>query len=674
MRIIITALAVIASYCTVAAADFSDLFKNGIPTAPSFTYANKPFSIKDWKIETQELSNTAEAIVKNRTYTSPDNILRVSQKITSYKKFDIVEWSVRIENIGDVRSQIVENFDVLKLHLNNPRKPAKSEGVNIRRYKGSDTSITDFTRSDFFLERGNRGKSMSMRNEIGYSSSEWLPYMGIDFDLLNGLNIAIGWSGNWKANFSIGDSGFFANIGTLKTRFYLDPKESIIQPSMLVMKRKNMSIEDARNVWRKFMLEHKTPRENGKPFVTPIVTSTGGNVPDEVFFKCAENVKKHSLPFGLLGVDAGWYGGDHTPEKKDSFGDWVKRAGDWRMNKNVHPEGLGKISQAARDANLKFSLWLEIERVMPSAPLYSEHPELMTKTKDGGKDRAALNLGNERAWKYAFETLCKTIEENGVDIWRIDSDYHVDFASAWRTLDSQNPDRVGIGEAKHVEGFYKLWDELKKRYPKMQFDNCASGGKRLDFESMSRTFSVWRSDAQCTAAPIIAESNQIQNYYLHEWLPSHCGGSGSALEDEYGYVSSMSTGITISAGRVAKDENIPQIKRLLKIANRVRDYISKDFYQLTENPERLENWCAYQACDKKTNSGFIAVFRRENSPNDWQRLSPRGIDKNATYKLEDLNGKVLEISGSDLADLKVELPKRSSQIYFYSKTENKRKE
>ncbi len=674
MRIFTTLLGLLVSLCTVIAADFAPLFKDSVPTAPTFLYNGKQFSPKKWTTQTQEISDTPEANVTVKTYTSPDNLLRVSQKITTYKKFDFIEWSVRIENIGDKRSGIVENFDVFKLHLKNPRKPAKTEGVNIRRYKGSDTSITDFARSDFYLERGARARGMSMRNDNGYSSSEWLPYMGIDFDSLNGLNLAIGWSGNWKANFSISDSGFFANIGTLKTRFYLEPNESIIQPSMLVMKRENMSIENARNQWRKFMLTHKTPRENDKPFITPTVTSTGGNVPDDIFFKCVENVKKHSLPFGLLGVDAGWYGGTHTPEKNDSFGDWVKRAGDWRMNKNVHPEGLAKISQAARDANLKFSLWLEIERVMPDAPFYNEHPDLFTQTNLGKVPRGVLHLGNPKSWEYAFETLCKIIDENGVDIWRIDSNYHVDIGGAWRALDAQNPDRVGIGEAKHVEGFYKLWDELKKRYPKMQFDNCASGGKRLDFESMSRTFSVWRSDAQCTASAIIAESNQIQNYYLHEWLPSHCGGSGSQLSDEYGYTSSMSTGITISAGRVAKDENIPQIKRLLKIANRVRDYISKDFYQLTENPERLENWCAYQACDSQTNSGFIAVFRRENAPSDWIRLAPRDIDKNAMYKVEDLNGKVLEMSGKDLEDFKVELQKRSSQIYFYSKIETKTKE
>ncbi len=49
-------------------------------------------------------------------------------------------------------------------------------------------------------------------------------------------------------------------------------------------------------------------------------------------------------------------------------------------------------------------------------------------------------------------------------------------------------------EIGHIEGLYKMWDDLLARHPGLRIDNCASGGRRLDIEMMSRSFAVWRTD------------------------------------------------------------------------------------------------------------------------------------------------------------------------------------
>ena len=65
----------------------------------------------------------------------------------------------------------------------------------------------------------------------------------------------------------------------------------------------------------------------------------------------------------------------------------------------------------------------------------------------------------------------------------------------WDAADA--PDRVGISEIKHITGLYAMWDALIARHPGLLIDNCSSGGRRIDLETISRSMPLWRSDLQC---------------------------------------------------------------------------------------------------------------------------------------------------------------------------------
>ena len=109
-------------------------------------------------------------------------------------------------------------------------------------------------------------------------------------------------------------------IGVPDCDFSLNPEESVSLPSVLVMRRQNMRIDRAQNIWRKFVFEHKTPKDAvGKPVCAPIYTSIGGNIPTEKLVNIADFARVHELPFSMYGVDAGWYGGAHVPQKKGRF-------------------------------------------------------------------------------------------------------------------------------------------------------------------------------------------------------------------------------------------------------------------------------------------------------------------------------------------------------------------
>ena len=658
------------------AADAEALFGLGEKMfEPSFSYGGKAFKSARWSRSSKALSDCADFSKTLETFASPDGKFAAEITVIKYKKYPFVEWKTALRNLSDNSdTETVDSYKPLDISVRNePVKCLASDGVQIRRFRGACTSLYDSRGEVFMLDRTPAGKSTSMGCPSGYSSYEWMPYFGVDFDAMNGANFAIGWCAGWKADFSIDGKELRVAAGIPKTRFKLRPRESVMMPSILVMLRKNARVEDAQNIWRKFILEYKTPRdENGKIFTTPIWAGEGGNVKTEKILRVAEAIGKNGAGIQMFGIDAGWYGGAHKPRnEKYPFGDWGEKVGDWRANTNVHPDSLLPVSRAFRKLGIKFSLWVEIERVRHNTPLF-EHKNALLDIPNA-KSTKVLNLGSNEGWKLAFDTVSSAIEEHGVDVWRIDSNFGGSLGAAFDLADERNPDRVGLAAAKHAEGLFRLYDDLRKKYPSLQIDNCASGGRRLDYESMSRTFAIWRSDNQCLRTEGTAEANQIQTIYFSQWLPSLSGGGASVAGDEYARISSISAAFHIPAWFFSKEENLPFLKKYMSIAKRLCPLMLKDFYALSENPENLDNWCAYQAHDAEKNSGAVAAFRRAGSPRDFLRVAPRAIDKNAVYTLVDKDGNTSEISGGQLADFKITLKNpRDCAVFFYSKAADKK--
>lgn len=146
------------------------------------------------------------------------------------------------------------------------------------------------------------------------------------------------------------------------------------------------------------------------------------------------------IPFDTFWVDAGWYGAPEEVDQSTNCGPfWYRNAGMWHPNTVIHPDGnLRKVSDAAR------------------------------------------------AW--AVEEVSRNIREGGVDIYR--QDFNMDPLDAWR--DNDAPDRMGVNEIMHINGLYAFWDELQRRFPDLAFENCASGGTRMDIEMMSRSSTPMR--------------------------------------------------------------------------------------------------------------------------------------------------------------------------------------
>lgn len=604
------------------------------------------------------------------SFTSPDSRIRLNVHFKLIEKFNAVEYFCELENICRIPTSIVENFQSLALQCSTEFIKSIGHGgqnreVRIRRNFGTVSNFSDFTAQPATLYplKLNRttGNFLSMSSSYNCSAAEWLPYFGIDFDSENGLIAGIGWSGAWRADFNLSQDGVFsAFAGLSKTHFRMLPGEKLRMPSILLAFREKESVECAQNRFRRMLFEEYSPKDaGGSRIPNAVCFAVYGGISTDIHLQYLDIAKKWKWEHDLYGIDAAWYG-EGTHENVFT-GTWYSQAGNWWVNA-VHPAGLTPITKAARNLDKNTWLWFEIERASIHTKVVQEHPEWFIGPSKGSM---LLNLGDDDALAWAVETTAKILVENGIT--QLHQDFNMNSLEALRAQDS--PDRIGIAEIKYNAGLQDYWDKLLEFVPGLRIDHCAGGGRRMDFETLKRGHVLWRSDVQCWPDfdPI---QNQIQNFYLHEWVANQAGGVNLVPGDDYGFFSAVSTGLTDTTFIYAHtapqtDYDFKFHSDRIREAIKMRPYFTGDYYPLTVLPEIRENWCAYQFhCGEK---GLILAFRRPESPEESLVLRPREILPDVDYELEFLDGEREKIIGDKLENYTVSLPRRGVKVIYYAK-------
>lgn len=653
----------------------TDLVKNS--RRFDFLYGGKPFSAFDRKTEQTEQGN-----VLTTTYTLSDG-LKIVNILIRYD--DAYEWVNLFENTSSEPSQIISELWDGDITLPLPHEdpigwtafqPEVNDITTIYAPSGSTwdydefCSFADRKADNRFIGHLSPGTRKEYATSGGRSSEQNAPFFNIHKNGC-GYLFAIGWTGQWNCSVSRTENDVTVKTKIEDTHFRLLPGEKIRTSSFVMMPYEG-SVVQAQNKWRNLVKKHFSPiGRDGRDPHGPLCAGVWGGMKTSSVLDRIETIKKHGLPFEYLWMDAGWYGENTAPSPDEFEGDWGIHTGDWRVSPAVHPNRLKDVSDAAHKAGLKFLLWFEPERVIRSTPIAAEHPEYFIFPEDENTPHLLLDLGNEQAWNYCFDTLSHLIEDIGIDCYR--QDFNIPPLPYWRKNDSE--DRKGITEIKHINGLYRLWDALLEKFPRLLIDNCASGGRRIDIETLRRSIPLWRSDYQCPAN-YPPEGSQCHNLTFNNWMPFSGTGSGR-LYDTYRIRSAYSPALTTNYTFSERDsfgddpERITWLKERLEEYLKVRPFMSEDFYPLTEVSDRTDVWCAAQFDRPLQGDGILQIFRRENSPYKTAEFSLCGIDRTGSYVFTDADGgDEITIDGNTLAEqgFCVTLnAKRSSKIFFYRK-------
>ena len=666
----------------------------GTNTLPyAFSYGGRP--VTAISAEGRIVFDDARRTKIVREWTSSDGRLFIRSTETSYKNFPVKEYLPELVCKGESPTEIVSDFRSFAFSR-------KADGAALRLLRGTVNSIKDFEPVTVRLgEDSGATNGYSQVATEGRSSAQWMPWIGVDFPDGNGVEVAVGWSGAWRADSSLAAGDFSLSVGMVKTHFRLLPGETLRQPSTLVFTRSaTISPRAMQTLIHRFMLDEKCPRNTQGRLIEPILSigSGGGNKTPEMMLKIIDWSVANKLPFDCFWVDAGWNGPAHMPNLISNCGNlWWKFVGDWRFNPSVHPDGnLAKVADAAHAAGMRMLLWVEPERCVsdPPPPVFKEHRDwLLPASDDQMRNMRSLNvnLGNPAARAWVTETISSIIRTNKLDIYR--QDFNMNTLPIWQENDA--PDRQGITEAKYIAGLYIFWDTLRERFPHLVIENCASGGRRLDFEAVSRSHSYCRTDFAIGHRNGPLQVRDVQNVTLNTLAYQPFQGSETtpaSFFDDYGFFSSICAGSVFTpsdwnAGIVKNDftpDETAWFKKVLAVADRVRPYFMGDFYPLSDprddsglpaprwyrGEDRDEcRWCAYQMHRPDLDAGFVICFRRLDTPSYVFKATLGGITPSARYSVETYGGGTCEMDGRSFADFMADLRSpRSFKLVFYSRT------
>lgn len=595
--------------------------------------------------------------------------IKASVVSKEYNEFDAVEWHVEYENTSGNSSEILSSIKDCDVLLELPHYKRESPTLRITEeapkvmwmqgnLEGEAYSFDDersaqefSTHIDYLFEIGMR---KSYFNNEGRSSDEIMPYFEVACKGC-GYMIAIGWTGSWLAEFSRESEGIRFKAGLKNAEFYMNPGEKIRTASILIVKY--MDGEDQYNKFRDVMLKYYTPQIPSKNHPGLLSTLLWGSLSSDEMVNRINRYKANGAKFEEYWVDAAW-NGRFAASQNNFDTTWADEIGDWEAKKDCHPDNFKNVVDAAHDAGAGFLLWFEIEHATAVTPIFSEHPEYFIQN---GDRYMLLDLGNEEAWNYAFNTLSTRFREYNVTCYR--QDFNMPCDGPWEFADKEG--RRGITEIYHISGLYRLYDALLAEFPHLYIDNCASGGRRMDFEMVKRSVHLYRTDYQCVFNPDPDVTN-THHTNISKFLPV-TGCSTKRKTDIYAARSTYSSSWGFSAyGTIIQSISDDEIKWLADIIEEyksIRKYFVCHFHSFGSDKYDKSSWVIWQYHDSKNDEGIVMAFRREKSPNDSARITLKELSGN--YKFYNVDTKETFENG---ADFTIKLPNQYSCVLFkYSK-------
>ena len=623
----------------------------------SFVYGGKHSSefIHDWKREIRDEPVSETTIRRTLVLTDPNSGLEAQAVCTMYLDTVGIDWTIHFTNQGSHDTPVIEQVRAVDATVD----VGLGANVVLHRLNGAPCATDDWMPFDQAVPPGKKVEFAATNGR----SSNVAPWFNIDWGG-GGVITAIGWSGQWTASVELQAGRLRTQAGMQNLHTILHPGESIRSPRIMQLYWQGRDPYRAYNLFRRTMLAHVVPRIDGKIVEPPMIHLSTSFY--ELNDTNEQNVLSHldsvrGLGFEMFWLDAYWTGPSGFPNSMGNYGFPLERV----EPKDRFPHGLKAIGGAVEKAGLKFLMWFEPERVASGTYLAKEHPEWVI----GGTGGGLFNLGLPEARKFMTDYLNAAIKAYKLSGLRID--YNIDPLGAWQAMDAQDANRVGMTEMRCVEGLYQMWDDIRQANPQLLIDDCASGGRRVDLEAVSRALVLWRSDNTCdmldhhpNTIAFAALKNQLMSAGLNRYLPFSTVGQMGATP--YLFRSGFNGGIAFGEDIRGKDYPRELLKQGIAEGKRLRKYFYGSFYPLSEVTTSPHDWCVLQYHLPDERAGMVMAFRRDQSPYGSYHGSLREIDRTGTYQVRMYQGydpePPLTMNGSDLERLKLTIGERPGSV------------
>ena len=369
----------------------------------------------------------------------------------------------------------------------------------------------------------------------------------------------------------------------------------------------------------------------------------------------------------LFVMDDGWFG-DKYPRLSDN-----SSLGDWVVDRNKLPNGVGGLVETARKHGVSFGIWIEPEMANTVSELYEKHPDWIINApgrdvvKGRGGTQVILDLGNPAVQDFVFSIVDDLMTKYpGIDYIKWDANMSVSsHGSSYLPADRQSELNI-----RYHQGFAAVCDRIRAKYPDLTIQACASGGGRASYGVLPWFDEFWVSD----------NTDALQRIYM-QWgtsyfFPSITMASHiSAVPNHTVYrVTPLKYRIDVAmSGRLGMElqpkdmtpEEIAQCRQAIADYKSVRPVVQfGDIYRLVSPYDNLGIASMMYVAQDKSEAVFY-WWRIENMyDSHFPRVKMAGLDRDRMYKIVELDkagGRPLafegrSFSGAFLMDVGLEMP------------------
>ena len=557
----------------------------------------------------------------------------VTLRYRVFTAFDVIEKSVRVDN-RTKEPIVVESAQSGVWHLPSGQHYRLSY---LHGYWAGETRLAQ--------EPIDPGKKI-LESRRGNTSGQANPWFAIDAggaaDEEHGKVWfgALGWSGNWKL--VIEDTPYdqvrvVGGFNDFDFSYPLKPGESLNTP-LFYGGYTELGFGDASRLMHSFEREAILPARSAghlRPILYNSWEATEFNV-DEAGQKALAD-KAARIGVELFVMDDGWFG-----QRNDDHAG----LGDWYVNPQKFPNGLGPLIQYVKSKGMKFGLWVEPEMVNPNSNLYRKHPDWVInfsgRPRTEGRNQLVLNLARDDVKEYLLATLVKLLRENDIDFLKWDMNRHFS-EPGWPAVAPADERKLWVN---YVVNLYDIIDQLRAKYPKLEIESCSGGGGRVDLGILKRVEQAWSSDNTDAFDRLTIQDGFTHAYapkLMMDWVTDVPNMNGRSTPLKFRFLAAMmgSMGIGANLNRWS-DEDFALASKMAAYYKTIRATVQEgDLYRLASPHEGELTASQYVSRDGRQ-SVLFAFLRSQQFLRPAPTISLRGLDPNANYRVISIDDKLID--------------------------------
>ncbi|MDR2674997.1 MAG: alpha-galactosidase [Opitutaceae bacterium] len=453
---------------------------------------------------------------------------------------------------------------------------------------------------------------------------------------------ALAWSGNYRLSFApdeLETLHITAGMNPFAAARMVAPGEALETPAMVLTYSARGRGQASRNLhdWsRRHALAH-----GGEPRAILLNSWEGAYFAFDEKTLTGMMDDAAALGIEMFVLDDGWFGNKH-PRNDARAG-----LGDWQVNRQKLPRGIGHLADYAVSKGLRFGIWIEPEMVNPRSELAENHPEWVVKSPGREipqrRNQWVLDLSNPAVQDFVEKVFDDTVALSpNITYIKWDANRPV-----WSAGSEYLPaDRQTHFWKDYVDGLYKVYERVRAKHPDITIQLCSSGGARLDYGALKYHDEFWASDntnavdrvlIQYGAGmiyPAIATASHVSA------SPNHQTGMMVPLKFRFDVAMSGRLGMELQPKDIA-GADLEFARRAIQNYKRIRPVVQLgDLYRLcSPYDEKGRAALAYVSKDRKEAVLFAYNLYHFHARGFTFDVKLKGLDPAKTYTVSELNMK-----------------------------------